>query len=35
MTRFILIFLGALALAGCESDGLYGSASDNSYGSNY
>lgn len=35
MTRFILVFLGALALAGCESGGLYGSASENSYGSDY
>lgn len=33
MTRSILFLLAALSLAGCESGGLYGNASDSSYGS--
>ncbi len=33
MTRVIAITLSMLALAGCESGGLYASSSDNSYAS--
>lgn len=31
MKHAFLIFLATLALAGCESGGLYGSGSDSSY----
>lgn len=33
MTRIFAILLSVLALAGCESGGLYASTSDSSYGS--
>lgn len=31
MKRAVLIFLATLALAGCESGGLYASSADSSY----
>ncbi len=33
MTRSIALILAVLTLAACESGGLYGNASDSSYGS--